>query len=122
EPALLAESARLHKRIRQLFHLLRTALAEELGRPDGSEDGAHVDLPPPAASVLPPTASKQPAGVRPATAAQVKAIYAVARQQGVNLAELLRERYGVGRPEDLSIRQASQVIDHLKGTGGPAPG
>jgi len=60
--------------------------------------------------------------VRPATPAQVKVICAVARERGVSLAELLRERYGVGRPKDLSVRQASEVIDHLKRTGGPAAG
>src|SRR5262245_23459859 len=122
EPALLAEPPQLHKRIRQLFHLLRTALAEELNRPCGSTGGAHVDTAPPAASVPAPTAGKQPGAVRPATAAQVKVICAVARERGVSLAELLREQYGVGRPRDLSVRQASEVIDHLKGTGGPAPG
>src|SRR5262245_30632678 len=37
EPGLLAEPPRLHKRIRQLFHLLRTTLAEELNRPAAAQ-------------------------------------------------------------------------------------
>ena len=122
EPGLLDEPPRLHKRVRQLFYLLRTALAEELNRPRGSTGGAHGDTAPPAVAAPAPAAAKQPGAVRLATAAQVKAIHAVARERGVNLAELLRERYGVGRPEDLNLRQASQVIDQLKLTGGPAAG
>jgi hypothetical protein len=122
EPGLLVEPPRLHQRIRQLFHLLRTALAEELNRPRGSEGGVQPDEPPVPASVPQPTGGKEPGAVRPATPAQVKVICAVARERGVSLAELLRERYGVGRPKDLTVRQASEVIDHLKGTGGPAGG
>jgi hypothetical protein len=67
-----------------------------------------------------PIVGGQAGGVRPATPAQLKVIGAVARERGVNLAELLREQYGVGQPRDLTVRQASAVIDHLKGTGGPA--
>src|SRR5262245_25224006 len=78
EPGLLAEPPQLHKRIRQLFHLLRTALAEELNRPCGNEGGVPPDEPPVPASVPQPTGGKQPGVVRPATAAQVKVICAVA--------------------------------------------
>src|SRR5262249_54796508 len=106
----------------QLFHLLRTALAEELNRPCGNEGGVPPDEPPVPASVPQPTGGKPPGAVRPATAAQGKVICAVARERGVGLAELLRERSGGGGPRDLSVRQASEVIDHLKGTGGPATG
>jgi hypothetical protein len=122
EPGLLDEPPRLHKRVRQLFYLLRTALAEELDRPRGSTGGAHIDTAPPAVAVPAPTAARQPGGVRLATAAQVKAIHAVARERGVDLAGLLQAQHGVRKPEALTVRQASWVIDHLKGTGGPAEG
>ena len=122
EPGLLDEPPRLHQRIRQLFYLLRTALAEELDRPCGSTGGAHGDTAPPAVAAPAPTAAKQPDGVRLATAAQVKAIYAVARERGVDLAELRQAQHGVSKPEALTVRQASRVIDHLKGTGRPGEG
>ena len=39
---------------------------------------------------------------------------ALARRAGADLDGLLRDDYGVARPEDLTVRQASRVIDLLK--------
>ena len=52
--------------------------------------------------------------VKPATPNQIKAIVAICRKQDTDLAGLLRQEYEVDRPEDLSIRQASELIDMLK--------
>ena len=52
--------------------------------------------------------------VKPATPNQVKAIVAISRKQDIDLTGLLRHEYEVERPEDLSIRQASELIDMLK--------
>jgi hypothetical protein len=49
---------------------------------------------------------------------QVRAIRAIANRAGVNLSELLRERFNVGRPDDLSIGDASTLIDDLKAQAG----
>jgi hypothetical protein len=122
EPGLLDEAPRLHQRVRQVFHLLRTALAEELKRGVSGEEGGAADALPPASTGATPAAGKRPVGARRATPAQVKVIYAVARQQGVALAGLLQAQHGVSKPEALTVRQASWVIDHLKGTGGPGEG
>ena len=51
---------------------------------------------------------------RPATTSQVKALFAITKSQRVNLSQLLRERFRVGKPEDLTIKEASQLIDQLK--------
>lgn len=51
---------------------------------------------------------------RPATTSQVRAIEAIAERQGINLERLLHERFGVSRPADLSIGDASALIDELK--------
>ncbi len=53
---------------------------------------------------------------RAATVSQTRAIYAIARNQGINLGELM-ERYGVRKPDELDIKTASQVIDSLKSSG-----
>ena len=50
---------------------------------------------------------------RPATPSQVKAILSIARRQRADLDGLLGER-GVTRPEDLSLADASRLIDQLK--------
>jgi hypothetical protein len=49
-----------------------------------------------------------------ATQSQVRAIFAIARRQRVDPANLVRERFNVDRPEGLSIREASTLIDDLK--------
>jgi hypothetical protein len=51
-----------------------------------------------------------------ATANQVRAIVAIARRHRADLEDLLRDGYGVGRPEDLSLADASTLIDRLNAT------
>ena len=54
---------------------------------------------------------------RHATEAQVKAIYAIAKDRGIETGDLknyLLQDYGVQSPQDLSISDASSVIDELK--------
>ena len=53
---------------------------------------------------------------RAATAKQVAALVALARRAGADLEGLLRDEYGVTRPEQLSVPQASHAIDLLKAT------
>ena len=52
---------------------------------------------------------------RPATASQVKAIRAIAARRKIDLVDLLRERFGLTTADELGIRQASNLIDELKG-------
>lgn len=116
DSALVAEPGRLQERIRQLFALVRISLKEELNGIGNDQPVHHDPTPPPQA---PPPHSNgnggsHNGGDRSATPAQVKAIYAITRQQAVNLDELLGNRYGVRRPNDLTLRQASALIDSLK--------
>jgi len=53
---------------------------------------------------------------RRATASQVRALHAIANRQGLDLALMLQERYGIDHAEDLGIGQASELIDELKGS------
>jgi hypothetical protein len=59
---------------------------------------------------------------RPATASQVKAIRAIAARRKIDLVGLLRERFGLTTADELGIRQASAIIDELKGDGETSPG
>jgi hypothetical protein len=54
----------------------------------------------------------------PATASQVRAIIAIARKQDADLEGVLRADFGVDQPEDLSLSQASKLIDRLKAAAG----
>jgi hypothetical protein len=53
------------------------------------------------------------AGSRPATPSQVRALYAIARSQRIELSQFLYDRFGLRRANDLSIKQASVAIDAL---------
>jgi hypothetical protein len=54
------------------------------------------------------------APARPATPGQVRTIVAIARRRRVGLAGLLRDEFGVTGPEELSLPQASRLIDGLR--------
>jgi hypothetical protein len=59
---------------------------------------------------------------RRATSSQVRAIFAIANRQNVNLDQALRDRFGVEHPSELNVSDASHFIDELQllaaGTGG----
>jgi hypothetical protein len=57
---------------------------------------------------------------RQATEAQIRAVRAIASKAGVQLASELEARFGVGTPSQLSLSQASQLIDDLKSQLTPA--
>ena len=57
---------------------------------------------------------------RPSTEKQVKMLHAMAGRQRINLSQLLRDRFGVSRPAELSLRDASSLIDELKESEGAA--
>ena len=59
---------------------------------------------------------------RPATASQVKAIRAIAARRKIDLVGMLRERFSIQTADELGIRQASNLIDELKGDGETSPG
>ena len=44
----------------------------------------------------------------------MKAIHAIARSRKINVAQFVRERFNVGRPDELSLKDASAAIDQLK--------
>lgn len=119
DSALVNDPPKLQERIRQLFGLVRLSLAEEL---NGNGNGSHS----PSNGAASATgreqhndgngngSSQRSSPPRPATQSQVKAIFAITRAQGLNVNQLLRDRYHVGKPEELSIKEASQLIDSLK--------
>ena len=56
-----------------------------------------------------------------ATQAQVKAIFAISKANGIDrgvLYEMLEDKFNVSQPDDLSVKQASKLIETLKDDGG----
>jgi len=121
DSALIQEPERLQERVRLVFRMAQQAVDEELSRqstPNSQENGhatatngngngrhngngnGH--------------ATQRRSNARRATASQARALRAIADRQGLDLATLLQGRFGVQEPEDISITEASGLIDELK--------
>ncbi len=61
------------------------------------------------------TNGKGQSRTREATDAQVRAIHAIASKANVSLASHLDSEFGVASPKQLTLRQASDLIEALKG-------
>lgn len=98
-----------------LFHLAREAVAEELVK----HPAEPAPLPPSSVQtkvLLPMNRNGHDAHGRMATANQVNALFGLARRAGIDLKQLIAERFQVRRPDDLSMKVASNLIDELKQT------
>ena len=120
DSALVSEPIKLRERMRQLFDVVRASLTEELNGSNGTQAPANPD---PGyqngtgqqnGNAHAPQNGNVQAPVRPATQSQVKAIHAIARSQRLDVGQLLRDRFQRDRPEGLSIKEASNLIDDLK--------
>ena len=119
DSALVTEPTKLQDRIRQLFTIVRASLTEELNgnghaTPQENDNGpAH----PPQngnGSARNGNGSAPTSGQQQATQKQVKAIHAIARTRRIDVRQFLNDRFRVGRPDDLTLKEASQAIDDLK--------
>ena len=116
-----------HARVRDVYVAAHQAVHDELARLQAPVEPPR-ETPAPSARGVPnnqfavnghvdcSTASRSRPR-RPATENQVRAIRSIASRQHADLEGILRD-HGVSRPEDLSIRQASELIDALKTAAG----
>lgn len=113
DSGLVHEPVKLQEKIRQLFGLVRSSLAEELKVHSGNGDGTkgHGN------GKAPQEAANPRNGDRGATQSQIKALYAISKSNNIDLGELLRERFQLRQPNDLTIGEASKLIDELKRRG-----
>jgi hypothetical protein len=122
--SLISEPAKLQERIRQLFGLVKSSLTEELngGHAPVGQRANESGLPGKNNPSPGRASSQRGTPPRSATQSQVKAIFAIARSQRLDLAALLQERFQVSRPDALTIQEASQLIDQLKNSAAPRGG
>lgn len=118
-----------HERARDAYVACHQAVNDELARLQGQTATAsvahangnghrHGSGPPVNGASPRRPADDRNRPVKSATPNQVKAILAIARCQRADLESLLRDDFGVGRPENLSLAEASKLIDTLKAAAG----
>lgn len=119
DSTLVNEPERFKDRVRQIFNLVRNTLAEELKRDVAAQPLPTVKANPPTASAAASVTNGKPHhsksnGARLATPPQITKIRSLVEAQKLDLDTVLRERCQGQRPEELTVRQASDLIDSLK--------
>ena len=121
ESGLIGEPDALLARIKNLFDLARRSVDEELNghqaqaEPSGSSQ-QNGQRPGNRFSDNTPTGGNGNRAVRYATVSQVRAIRVICDRQGVNPERFANERFRVNDLEELTLKEASSLIDELKGT------
>ena len=104
DSSVAIDPKRLRERARALYAIARKAIDEELGAEEAIEVNGAVGV----------ARQISTGGTTLATAGQVRAVFAICRSQELNPFDLVQNRFGRKRIEDLSIREASCLIDELK--------
>lgn len=126
--SLVEQPERLRDRIRQLYQMAKASVDEELNggvqqppttsHSGGDHNNGHGGgLDQYRVTNGNGNGQRQPAnghGPRQATSSQVKAIHAIAGRNRIDVGRLVQDRFNVQRPDDLSIFDASTLIDELK--------
>ena len=111
ESNLINDPEALAGRIRSLFDLARRSVDEEL---NGDRQGNGKQ---PGADSRRPDNGNNRERVRYATASQVRAIRAIAQKQQIDPDRLANRRFQANNLEQLTLREASSLIDELKANG-----
>ena len=115
DSGIISDQQRFQERVRALYAQARQSINAELDLPS---EGPAIEQPVvqrnghASAHNGNGSQGRQEGGL--ATQSQVRAIFAIARRNRLDPKNLVLERFGLERPEDLSIRDASSLIDDLK--------
>ena len=118
DSSLVGDSAKLQAHIRHLFELARKSLTEELqaSNEPASVEVSHMRC---NGAILNGNGAGNAVSVAPtrfATEKHILCIQGLARKHGIPVPELLKQA-GVRVFNDMSVRQASQLIESLKAGG-----
>ncbi len=107
DQSLLTQPSRLQGEVAKLYTQARAAIERESCGEEPAPTGGRF------ASHSNGDARSGSGGVRPITASQSRALHAIASKHHLELDVVCDERFGK-RHGELSIREASELIDHLK--------
>jgi hypothetical protein len=119
---LLHDLESLHAKIKHAYIACSQAVKDELFRQQGPDQaGNHSHAPATSHSSRSRNGNGHASNghgssrrsTRSATASQVRALQAIAHKQDFDLADLLHDRFNVASPEQLTLSQASDLIDEL---------
>ena len=124
DSGIITEPERLRERIKQLFTIAKSSVDEELNGNSQAANGCNGAATNGAGTNGNGHAngnghsngnSRQRDATRKATASQVRAIHAIGDRQRLDLPALLQQRFGINDAAELSITEASELIDDIKG-------
>ena len=124
ESSLVGDPDALLDRIKGLYDIARRAVEAELdsGPASNNGNGTHGDRRPASdRSMNGPDGNGRPS-VRPATASQARAIRAICDRSRRNADDVASQRFGVHTVEELTLPEASTLIDELKANAGNGTG
>ena len=127
---LFADPQGLQDRIRSAYAECERAIAAELDRQTSSEETStrhgsanNGDGPTNGHRRMNDTSqSGADSSPRRATPGQIRALHAIANRQGLDLTDVLQDRFGLYSVEFLSVTEASQLIHELNDPPTRAPG
>jgi hypothetical protein len=119
------ESNGFQDRVNLAFNQCRAAVDQQLATAKGPPQIIDVQASPAVQTQAATKSATQPSASvsnsdakqskpAPATQSQLRAIFGIARRYGLDPQQLVNERFNVQAADQLSIRQASQLIDELK--------
>ena len=115
DSSLVGDAGRLKDRIRHLFGLAKASVDEELAAAEPAVNGNGSSGTQSAGNAAAKPSGRHRDGTRAATASQVRALHAIADRRKLDLSALLAERFQIDDPAGLTITEASNLIDELKG-------
>lgn len=118
DSSLVGDADRLKDRIRHLFGLAKASVDEELAaaaEPAANGNGSAATPSTNNGHAAAKPSGRRRDGTRAATASQVRALHAIADRRKLDLSPLLAERFQIDDAAGLTITEASNLIDELKG-------